>query len=328
MTAGDVAVRLDAVTKRFGKVVALDGMSFEVQRGRLFVVFGPSSVGKTTTLRAIAGLERPQEGRLEINGRDVTRAPIAGRNVSMVFQSFALYPHLTVRENFAYPLKEAGTSAAEIAQRTDEIAEILSLGHRLDNKPETLSGGEQQRVALGRSLIRRPDILLLDEPLTNLDANDPTSGAQIRDHFAYWDDIALHHRGRRLLSSGHGFCGIGRKQLLIILHERAAGLGVDLHFEAEIESPESLMATHDVVIAADGINSRCPRPTGSRLRTRFRNRRRCESQRSPASLGRCRRSSDLARRRPLRSLASRHRWRRPPRHFRHRRIEHVLRGLR
>lgn len=170
MTAGDVAVRLDAVTKRFGKVVALDGMSFEVQRGRLFVVFGPSSVGKTTTLRAIAGLERPQEGRLEINGRDVTQAPIAGRNVSMVFQSFALYPHLTVRENFAYPLKEAGTSAGEIAQRIDEIAEILSLGHRLDNKPETLSGGEQQRVALGRSLIRRPDILLLDEPLTNLDA--------------------------------------------------------------------------------------------------------------------------------------------------------------
>ena len=172
MTAesGDIAVRLDSVLKRFGSVVALDQMSFEVQRGRLFVVFGPSSVGKTTTLRTIAGLERPQEGRLEINGRDFTRAPIAGRNVSMVFQSFALYPHLTVRENFAYPLKEAGTSSAEIAKRIDEIAQILSLGHRLDNKPETLSGGEQQRVALGRSLIRRPDILLLDEPLTNLDA--------------------------------------------------------------------------------------------------------------------------------------------------------------
>ena len=172
MTAGsaDVAVRLESVTKRFGSVVALDGMSFQVERGRLFVVFGPSSVGKTTALRTIAGLERPQEGRLEIDGRDFTEAPIAGRNVSMVFQSFALYPHLTVRENFAYPLKEARVGAAEIAQRIDEIAGILSLGHRLDNKPETLSGGEQQRVALGRSLIRRPDILLLDEPLTNLDA--------------------------------------------------------------------------------------------------------------------------------------------------------------
>lgn len=172
MTAGsaDLAVRLESVSKRFGNVVALDRMSFEVERGRLFVLFGPSSVGKTTTLRTIAGLERPQEGRIVINGQDMTRAPIAGRNVSMVFQSFALYPHLTVRQNFAYPLKEAGIGAAETAQRIGEIAEILKLGHRLDNKPETLSGGEQQRVALGRSLIRRPDILLLDEPLTNLDA--------------------------------------------------------------------------------------------------------------------------------------------------------------
>ena len=108
----------------------------------------------------------------------------------------------------------------------------------------------------------RPDdtfgwgVVLSDETLTNLDVNDPASGAQIRDHFAYWDDIALHHRGRRLLSSGHGFCGIGRRQLLIILHERAAELGVDLRFEAEIDSPEPLMATHDVVIAADGISSR------------------------------------------------------------------------
>ena len=165
-----VAVHLDGIDKSFGSVVALDKLSIEVARGRLFVVFGPSSVGKTTLLRTITGLEQPDRGRVLLNGRDVTGAPIKGRNVSMVFQSFALYPHLTVRQNFAYPLKEARIDAAEIRKRTGEIAEMLKLGHRLENKPATLSGGEQQRVALGRSLIRRPDILLLDEPLTNLDA--------------------------------------------------------------------------------------------------------------------------------------------------------------
>jgi len=169
--ASDIAaVHLEGIDKSFDSVVALDDLSIKVARGRLFVVFGPSSVGKTTLLRTIAGLSEPDRGRVVLNGRDVTGEPIRGRNVSMVFQSFALYPHLTVRQNFAYPLKEAGTGAAEIRQRTDEIAEMLSLEHRLENKPATLSGGEQQRVALGRSLIRRPDILLLDEPLTNLDA--------------------------------------------------------------------------------------------------------------------------------------------------------------
>ncbi|MFV2093721.1 MAG: ABC transporter ATP-binding protein [Hyphomicrobiales bacterium] len=161
---------MDGINKSFGSVVALDNLSIKVARGRLFVIFGPSSVGKTTLLRTIAGLAEPDSGRVYLDGRDVTEAPIKGRNVSMVFQSFALYPHLTVRQNFAYPLKQAGVKSAEIARRTGEIAQMLKLGHRLGNKPATLSGGEQQRVALGRSLIRRPDILLLDEPLTNLDA--------------------------------------------------------------------------------------------------------------------------------------------------------------
>jgi multiple sugar transport system ATP-binding protein len=118
----------------------------------------------------IAGLVRPDSGTVTIAGRDVTEAPIAGRGVSMVFQSFALYPHLTVYDNFAYPLREAKVSSAEIDRRVKETAETLKLTHRLERKPNTLSGGEQQRVALGRSLIRRPSILLLDEPLTNLDA--------------------------------------------------------------------------------------------------------------------------------------------------------------
>jgi multiple sugar transport system ATP-binding protein len=165
-----LALRLHSVTKTYGAVTAVRSLTFDVEEGRFFVLFGPSSVGKTTTLRTIAGLVIPESGRLEIGGVDMTHAPIAGRGISMVFQSFALYPHLTVYHNFAYPLREEGRPRAEIDRRVQETAEMLKLTHRLKSKPGTLSGGEQQRVALGRSLIRRPRILLLDEPLTNLDA--------------------------------------------------------------------------------------------------------------------------------------------------------------
>jgi multiple sugar transport system ATP-binding protein len=164
------ALRLTNAAKSYGRVRALSDMSFTVPEGRFFVLFGPSSVGKTTTLRMIAGLVPPDSGRVEIFGKDMTHAPIAGRGVSMVFQSFALYPHLTVFENLAYPLREEKVAESDIKKRVDETAASLKLTHRLERKPSTLSGGEQQRVALGRSLIRRPKILLLDEPLTNLDA--------------------------------------------------------------------------------------------------------------------------------------------------------------
>lgn len=168
--AGSPALRLSGIRKSFGNVTALDGLSFDVASGRFFALFGPSAVGKTTTLRAIAGLVQPDAGSIHIDGTDITAAPIRGRGVGMVFQSFALYPHLTVAENFSYPLRESGVARPEIIQRVDETAEMLRLGHRLEQKPGTLSGGEQQRVALGRALIGRPRILLLDEPLTNLDA--------------------------------------------------------------------------------------------------------------------------------------------------------------
>jgi multiple sugar transport system ATP-binding protein len=164
------ALNLTNVTKFYGRVRALENLSFSVAEGRFFVLFGPSSVGKTTTLRTIAGLVGPDRGRVELFGQDCTHEPIAGRGVSMVFQSFALYPHLTVYENFAYPLVEAKVARAEIDRRVKETAAMLRLDGKVDRKPSTLSGGEQQRVALGRSLIRRPRILLLDEPLTNLDA--------------------------------------------------------------------------------------------------------------------------------------------------------------
>ncbi len=170
MSSTKWALRLSNVSKAYGRVNALKGFTVDVPVGRFFALFGPSAVGKTTALRTIAGLVRPDSGRVELHDRDVTQAPIAGRDVSMVFQSFALFPHLTVFENLAYPLREQRVASAEIKKRVTDTAAMLKLSHRLERKPSTLSGGEQQRVALGRSLIRRPKILLLDEPLTNLDA--------------------------------------------------------------------------------------------------------------------------------------------------------------
>jgi multiple sugar transport system ATP-binding protein len=164
------ALSLTNVTKSFGGAHALANLSFSVMESRFFVLFGPSSVGKTTTLRTIAGLVTPDRGRVEIFGKNYTHEPIAGRGVSMVFQSFALYPHLNVYQNLAYPLVGAKLGREEIDRRVKQTAAMLRLDQKIDRKPNTLSGGEQQRVALGRSLIRRPRILLLDEPLTNLDA--------------------------------------------------------------------------------------------------------------------------------------------------------------
>ena len=163
-------LRLDRLAKRYGKVTALDGLSLEVRAGEFFCLLGPSAAGKTTTLRAIAGLEKLDGGRVQFAGRDITHAPVQGRGMAMIFQTFALYPHLTVRENLAYPLREARVDAAEIKRRVGEVAELLRITHTLDRKTTTASGGEQQRIAIGRALVRRPKLLLLDEPLTNLDA--------------------------------------------------------------------------------------------------------------------------------------------------------------
>ncbi|MGH6960052.1 MAG: ABC transporter ATP-binding protein, partial [Dongiaceae bacterium] len=156
--------------RRFDSVTALDGIDLAVAAGEFFVVLGPSAAGKTTLLRSIAGLERPDAGRIAFGGADITDLPVQGRDIAMIFQTFALYPHLTAWENLAYPLREAKLGTADIARRVGAIAEQLRISHALRRKPATLSGGEQQRVAIGRALIRRPKLLLLDEPLTNLDA--------------------------------------------------------------------------------------------------------------------------------------------------------------
>ena len=163
-------LRLRGLAKSFGRVTALRGVTLDIEAGEFFAILGPSASGKTTTLRCIAGIETPDEGRVIFDGRDVTDEPVQSRQMAMVFQTFALYPHLSIYDNLAYPLREAKVDPAEIARRVGEVAEMLRLTHTLQRKPSTASGGEQQRVAIGRALIRRPRLLLLDEPLSNLDA--------------------------------------------------------------------------------------------------------------------------------------------------------------
>ncbi|USG61052.1 ABC transporter ATP-binding protein [Sneathiella marina] len=164
------SLKVTGLVKHFGDVKAVDGLDMEVKKGEFFALLGPSASGKTTSFRSICGIEKPDAGTVIMDGQDMTTASMRDRNVAMVFQTFALYPHLTIRDNLAFPLKQQGLDRGEITKRIDEIGELLRLSHTLDRKPGTASGGEQQRIAIGRALIRRPELLLLDEPLTNLDA--------------------------------------------------------------------------------------------------------------------------------------------------------------
>jgi ABC-type sugar transport system ATPase subunit len=163
-------VVLREIAKKFGEVEILKPLTLEIEDGELLVLLGPSGCGKTTTLRIIAGLETPTSGRLLIDDKDVTDLPPKDRDIAMVFQSYALYPHLSVRENLAFGLKVRGTPKPEIDRRTDEVADMLGLRALLDRRPKQLSGGQRQRVAMGRSIVRRPRVFLFDEPLSNLDA--------------------------------------------------------------------------------------------------------------------------------------------------------------
>ena len=165
-------VILQGVTKHFGSTVALDGVDLRVADGELFVLLGPTGAGKTTTLRVAAGLERPEDGRVLIDGRDVTGAPPAARDTAFVFQQFSLYPHLSVFDNLAFPLRSPARRWPEprIRERVQEIAALLHIEDKLAEKATRLSGGQMQRVAIGRALVRRPAVYLMDEPLSSLDA--------------------------------------------------------------------------------------------------------------------------------------------------------------
>ena len=163
-------IALEEVRKRFGQTTALDGVDLEAREGELLVVVGPSGCGKSTLLRCIAGLEAVDGGSIRISERDVTRLRPAARNVSMVFQSYALFPHLTVRENIAFGLVVREEPKQVVRERVGEASELVGVVDLLERRPYELSGGERQRVALARALVRRPDAFLLDEPLSNLDA--------------------------------------------------------------------------------------------------------------------------------------------------------------
>ncbi|PSC03668.1 hypothetical protein SLNSH_17955 [Alsobacter soli] len=163
-------VQLDGIVKKHGAFAALKGIDFEIKPGEFFALLGPSGSGKSTTLRILAGLDAPTSGRILVDGEDVTGADARERDVAMVFQSYALYPHMTVFENIAFPLEMAKRPKAEIGPAVREAAAKVKIEHLLDRKPGQLSGGQQQRCALARAIVRKARLFLLDEPLSNLDA--------------------------------------------------------------------------------------------------------------------------------------------------------------
>src|SRR5262245_11721726 len=165
-----VGITLRKLRKQYGPVIAVNDLDLEIAAGEFVSVLGPSGCGKTTTLRMLAGLDFPTSGTISFGSRVVNDLAPAKRDIAMVFQSYALYPHMTVAENIAYPLKKRGVPKAERPAKVAAVAHLLQLEPYLTRKPRQLSGGQQQRVALGRALVREPGIFLLDEPLSNLDA--------------------------------------------------------------------------------------------------------------------------------------------------------------
>jgi ABC-type sugar transport system ATPase subunit len=163
-------VAFEGVSKHFGAVRAVDAVSFEIADGEFVCLLGPSGCGKTTTLRLIAGLEQPTGGTIRIGGRDVTQATPKERDIGMVFQDYALYPHMTISDNISYPLKVRGIAASARARRAAEVAESLQIGNLLARRPSQISGGQQQRTSVARAVVHKPQVFLFDEPLSNLDA--------------------------------------------------------------------------------------------------------------------------------------------------------------
>lgn len=165
-----VEIAIEHLTKNFGEVTAVNDLSLTIEDKEFAALLGPSGCGKTTTLRCIAGLEKGDEGHIRFGDRDVTDLPPVARNVAMVFQSYALFPHMNVFDNIAFPLKIKKRPKDEIKRKVRQIAEFLKISELLDRKPSQISGGQAQRVALGRALVSNPDVFLMDEPLANLDA--------------------------------------------------------------------------------------------------------------------------------------------------------------
>jgi ABC-type sugar transport system ATPase subunit len=163
-------IELENLSKRWGNVVGADSINLDIQDGEFVAFLGPSGCGKTTTLLMVAGIYKPTEGYIRFDDRVVNRVAPKDRNIGMVFQSYALYPHMTVFKNISYPLKLQKVPMNEMQERSQKVADMMGIGHLMDRKPAQLSGGQQQRVALGRALVKEPGLLLFDEPLSNLDA--------------------------------------------------------------------------------------------------------------------------------------------------------------
>src|SRR4051794_39408357 len=175
---------LSSITKKFGRHTALAGLDLEIADAQFFVLLGPTGAGKTTTLRLIAGLEKPDQGSIRIGGEDVASWSAAQRDVALVFQYYSLYPHYTVRQNLEFPLKakHGRLSMQEIGERVGRAAKPLRIDHLPDRKTARLSGGEMQRVSIGRAIVRQPRVFLMDEPLSNLDAKlRETLRAELKD---------------------------------------------------------------------------------------------------------------------------------------------------
>ena len=165
-----VAIQIDNVTKAYGKNIVIQGLSAEIQPGEFFTLLGPSGCGKTTLLRMIIGFNSIEGGEIRVDGKVINQIPTNRRNMGMVFQNYAVFPHMSVRDNVAYGLKTRHVPKAERYKRADEILKLVKIDDYADRMPTQLSGGQQQRVALARAIVIQPEVLLMDEPLSNLDA--------------------------------------------------------------------------------------------------------------------------------------------------------------
>ncbi|HQD50542.1 MAG TPA: ABC transporter ATP-binding protein, partial [Defluviitaleaceae bacterium] len=165
-----VAISIENVVKRFGKDTVINGLSLDIKPGEFFTLLGPSGCGKTTLLRMIIGFNSIDGGQIKINGKVINNIPTNKRNMGMVFQNYAIFPHMSVKDNIAFGLKNRKVPKDEIERRVDEILKVVKIDHLKNRMPQKLSGGQQQRIALARAIVIHPEVLLMDEPLSNLDA--------------------------------------------------------------------------------------------------------------------------------------------------------------
>jgi multiple sugar transport system ATP-binding protein len=228
-------ISLRGVSRAFGRTLALDSVDLEIAPGEAIAVVGPSGSGKSTLLRIIAGLEEPDDGEIDLGGAAMDDVPARQRDVAMVFQSFALYPHLTVFRNLATPLELRGVPRAETEQRVVQAAELLDIAYLLNRKPGLLSGGQRQRVALARAIVRDPAVFLFDEPLSNLDAQHR---AELRREI-----VALHRRtGANLVLVTHDYSdAIAIADRVVVMRD-----GHIAGYEAAFDSPADLSVRHHV----------------------------------------------------------------------------------